>query len=323
MERVPAGTSPRANAVRPGSPPAVAAVEAAGLGKRFGAVVAVDGVSFRVDRGETVALLGPNGSGKTTTLKCAAGLLRPDAGTVRVAGFDLRAAPREARRRFTFLPQQPSFAAALTAREVVAFHARLRRLPADRVEAALELAGLGGDAGGRKVAELSGGMRQRLSLAVAELPEVELMLLDEPTANLDPEAALAFRELARGWRRAGRALLLSTHRLTDVQELADRVVVLVGGRPVVEETIAGLRARLRRYSVLRVDLAEPAPRHREAALAAGAERADLNGRSLLVQADEERRLVVLEALRACGPVRGFVTEEPSLERIYLEYVHGR
>jgi Cu-processing system ATP-binding protein len=301
-----------------GAPP----IEVSGLVKRFGEVVAVDGVSFRVDRGETVALLGPNGSGKTTTLKCAAGLLRPDAGTVRVAGFDLRAAPREARRRFTFLPQQPSFAAALTAREVVAFHARLRRLPADRVEAALELAGLGGDAGGRKVAELSGGMRQRLSLAVAELPEVELMLLDEPTANLDPEAALAFRELARGWRRAGRALLLSTHRLTDVQELADRVVVLVGGRPVVEETIAGLRARLRRYSVLRVDLAEPGPRHRAAALAAGAERADLNGRSLVVQAAEERRLPILEALGALGPVRGFATEEPSLERIYLEYVHG-
>jgi ABC-type multidrug transport system ATPase subunit len=165
-------------------------------------------------------------------------------------------------------------------------------------------------------------MRQRLSLAVAELPEVEVMLLDEPTAALDPEAALAFRELARGWRRAGRALLLSTHRLTDVQELADRVVVLVGGEPVVEETIAALRARLRRYSVLRVDVPEPGPRHRAAALAAGAEEVTLNGRSLVVQAAEERRLPILEALGALGPVRGFVTEEPSLERIYLEYVHG-
>lgn len=298
------------------------AVEVAGLVKRFGAVTAVDGVTFRVGRGETVALLGPNGSGKTTTLKCAAGLLRPDAGAVRMAGFDLGRAHREARRRFTFLPQQPSFAAALTAREVVAFHARLRRLPAARVEAALELAGLDGEAGERRVAELSGGMRQRLSLAVAELPEVEAMLLDEPTAALDPEAALAFRELARGWRRAGRALLLSTHRLTDVQELADRVVVLVGGKPVVEETIAELRARLRRYSVLRVEVADPGPRHREAALAAGAERADLNGRFVTIRADEERRLAVLERLGALGPVRGFVTEEPSLERIYMEYVHG-
>lgn len=309
-----------------GTPPdgggETAAVEVAGLVKRFGAVVAVDGVSFRAGRGETVALLGPNGSGKTTTLKCAAGLLRPDAGSVRVAGFDLRTAPREARRRFTFLPQQPSFAATLTAREAVAFHARLRRLPAARVETALEQAGLGGEDAGRRVAELSGGMRQRLSLAVAELPEVELMLLDEPTAALDPEAALAFRELARRWRRAGRALLFSTHRLTDAQELADRVVVLVGGKAVVEETIGELRARLRRYSVLRVDLDEPGPEHREAALAAGAERVELNGRSVVIQAAEERRLGILERLAALGSVRGFVTEEPSLERVYMEYVHG-
>lgn len=299
-----------------------AAVEVAGLVKRFGPVLAVDDVSFRVDRGETVALLGPNGSGKTTTLKCAAGLLRPDAGNVRVAGIDLRGSPLEARRRFTFLPQQPSFATALTAREVVAFHARLRRLPAARVEAVLELAGLGGEVAGRRVGDLSGGMRQRVSLAVAELPEVEAMLLDEPTAALDPEAALAFRELARGWRRAGRAVLLSTHRLTDVQELADRVVVLVGGKAVVEETIAELRARLRRYSVLRVEIADPGLRHREAALAAGAEGADLNGRSMTIRADEERRLAILDRLRALGPVLGFVTEEPSLEQIYLEYVHG-
>jgi Cu-processing system ATP-binding protein len=302
--------------------PAAAAVEVRGLEKSFGAVRAVAGVGFRVERGETVALLGPNGSGKTTTLKCAAGLLRPDRGSVRIAGFDLWRDHREARRRFTFLPQEPSFAAALTAREVVAFHARLRRLPAARVAAALELAGLGGAAAERRVGELSGGMRQRLSLAVAELPEPDVMLLDEPTANLDPEAALAFRERARSWRRAGRALLLSTHRLTDVQELADRVVVLVGGEPVVEETIAELRARLRRYSVLRVDVAEPGLRHREAALAAGAERAELNGRSVIVQAAEERRLPILERLSALGPVRSFVTEEPSLERIYLEYVHG-
>jgi Cu-processing system ATP-binding protein len=301
---------------------AVPAVEVVRLVKRFGPVVAVDGATFEVEPGETVALLGPNGSGKTTTLKCAAGLLRADGGAVRVAGFDLAREQREARRRFTFLPQQPSFAATLTAREVVAFHARLRRLPPARVEAALETAGLGGEAGERRVAELSGGMRQRLSLAVAELPEVELMLLDEPTAALDPEAALSFRELARGWRRDGRALLLSTHRLADALELADRVVVLVGGRPVVEETLPELRARLRRHSVLRVEVSDPGPRHCEAALAAGAERAELDGGALVLQAAEDRRLAILEGLSRLGPVRGFATVEPSLERIYLEYVHG-
>lgn len=296
------------------------AIEVAGLEKSFGEVRAVDGASFAVHPGETVALLGPNGSGKTTTLKCVAGLLRPDAGTIRVAGFDLRRDYRAARRAFTFLPQEPSFAANLTVREVVEFHARLRRLPAARVDAALGLAGLEGEAAERRVGELSGGMRQRLSLAVAELPEVGVMLLDEPTANLDPEAALNFRELARRWRREGRALLLSTHVLTDVQELADRVVVLVAGRPVVAEPIAALRARLRRFSVLRVEVGETSPRHVEAAMAAGAEGARLNGRSIVVEAPEERRWAILEGLRGVGPVGAFATEEPSLEQVYLDYV---
>lgn len=297
-----------------------AAIEVTGLARSFGEVRAVDGVGFRVHPGETVALLGPNGSGKTTTLKCVAGLLAADAGSVRVSGFDLRRDPRRARQSFTYLPQEPSFAAHLTVLEVATFHARLRRLPAGRATAALLQAGLDETTFERRVGELSGGMRQRLSLAVAELPEVGVMLLDEPTAALDPAASLDFRELARGWRRAGRALLLSTHRLTDVQEVADRVVVLVAGKAVVEESITELRARLRRYSVLRVDVGEPGPRHRQAALAAGAEGAEVDGRALVVQAAEERRLDVLDGLRAVGPVRSFVTEEPSLERVYLEYV---
>jgi ABC-type multidrug transport system ATPase subunit len=295
-------------------------VEVAGLEKSFGPVRAVDGVGFRVRPGETVALLGPNGSGKTTILKCVAGLLHPDAGSIRVAGFDLSRDYRQARHAFAFLPQEPSFAASLTAREVVRFHARLRRMPVARVEAALELAGLAGETAARRVGELSGGMRQRLSLAVAELPEAGVLLLDEPTANLDPEAALGFRELARQWRRAGRSLLLSTHVLNDVQELADRVVVLVAGRLVVDEPIAALRARLRRFSRLRVEVGEPGPQHVEAALAAGAEAAERNGRSILIEAAVERRLAVLEGLRRVGPVGDFATEEPSLERVYLDYV---
>ena len=296
------------------------AIEVNGLVKSFGAVRAVDHASFAVHAGETVALLGPNGSGKTTILKCVAGLLRPDAGDIQVAGFHLGKSFQEARRCFTFLPQEPTFAANLTVREVVEFHARLRRTPPARVGTALALAGLEGEDRDRRVGELSGGMRQRLSLAVAELPEVGVMLLDEPTANLDPEAALHFRELARGWRQQGRALLLSTHVLSDVQELADRVIVLVAGRPVVTETIAELRSRLRRYSVLRVNVGATSDRHVEAALATGAHQATRNGQSIVVTAPEERRWEILQRLGELGTVASFATEEPSLEQVYLDYV---
>ncbi|HES58047.1 MAG TPA: ABC transporter ATP-binding protein, partial [Firmicutes bacterium] len=174
----------------------------------------------------------------------------------------------------------------------------------------------------RPVGQLSGGMRQRVSLAVACLPRAPVVLLDEPTANLDPAAALRFRKLARGWRRDGRTLLLSTHVLTDVVELADRVVVLVDGRLVASEDISTLRRRLDRYATLRIDVGRPTEEHRLAALSEGAVDARLNSTALLVTAAQERRLAILRRLEQVGAVRYFETVKPSLEDLYLDYVGG-
>lgn len=298
------------------------ALEITELGKRYGDVEALSDFSLTLSPGEVVALLGPNGSGKTTTIRCAAGLLRPTAGNVRISGIDMRRQPRQARRALAYLPQQARFPIHLTAREVVAFHAGLRRLPRETEETALTEAGLAGDAVMRRIGSLSGGMRQRLALAVACLAPVPLMLLDEPTANLDPGGALQFRDLAQRWRREGRALLLSTHVLSDAVELADRVVILVGGRPVAEEALPALRARLSRAARLRVDVGSPGEAHRVAALAAGASDVRLNHSSLIVTAPQDRRLPVLERLAALGPVRHFETEKPAVEDIYLDYVRG-
>lgn len=297
-----------------------AAIEVTRLVKSFGTVCAVDDVSFQVEPGETVALLGPNASGKTTTLRCVAGLSRPDSGRVVVAGNDLERHPRDARRTFAFLPQHASFPGSVTVREVLWFHARLRGVDESRVDAALRQAGLDGGVESRRVDELSGGMRQRLALAVAALPDCQVMLLDEPTASLDPQAAIRFRELAGEWRSQGRVLLLSTHVLDDVQELADRVVVLVEGRLVVNEDVGELRARLRRYALLRVDVGTPRPEHVDAALAAGATGARLNHHAVIVTAPVEARYPILRRLEEIGPVRHFETEEPSLEHLYMETV---
>jgi len=305
-----------------GSPPTVSALEVRDLVKVYGDVRAVDGVSFTVAPGEAVALLGPNGSGKTTTLKAAAGLVKPDSGAIRVGGFDLGKHPRRARREMSFLPQQASFPANVTVREVLELHARLRRLPEDRVVAALAVGGLTEVDAGRFVGELSGGMRQRLSLAVAALPEAPLVLLDEPTANLDPPAALRFRRLARGWRQAGRSLLLSTHVLDDVWDLADRVVVLVEGRTVTEGTLAELRARLRPYTLLRVDVGEPNEAHERAALEGGATGVRSNSHSVIIQAPVERRYEILSRLARVGPVHHFETEDASIEHLYVGQARG-
>ena len=296
-------------------------LEVRNLTKRFGSRTAVSEVSLRVDAGEAVALLGPNGSGKTTTLRCVAGLLHPDSGTVRFAGgLDLRENFRAARRRFAFLPQTASFPPNLRVVEVLEVHARLRNREIRGIPQVLAEAGLSDGDRERLVSELSDGMRQKLSVAVASLPEVPLMLLDEPTASLDPQAAVGFREVVHRWRDRGRAVLFSTHVLTDVQELADRVVVLVDGSVVISEPLSALRTRLERRAVLRVHVGRPTPAHLAAAREAGATEARLNSASVVIQAPVAGRHAILRRLEELGPILGFETEDPSLEHVYLEAV---
>ncbi|MHC4143983.1 MAG: ABC transporter ATP-binding protein [Planctomycetota bacterium] len=290
------------------------------LGKRYGPVRAVDDVSFTVAPGEAVALLGPNGSGKTTILRCVAGLLRPDTGTVQVGGMDIRRHYRKARLRFSYLPQVASFPASVTMKEVIEFHAKLRGVGGDRPREALREAGISEEWENRVVGKLSGGMRQRLALAVAGMPPVSLMLLDEPTQNLDPEAALRLREVAGRWRREGRSLLFSTHVLTDVEELADRVVVMVGGKSLVQERVASLRADLRQFAQLRVDVGKPTQLHLDAALNCGATTARLNSHSIIITAPVERRHEILQGLGELGRINHFETDDPSIEQIYMKYV---
>ena len=161
------------------------------VAKRFGPNVAVDRLSVPIARGEVVALLGPNGSGKTTTLKIAAGLIALDAGEV-VVGEPPRPPTRPAARRvLSFLPQRAAFPDALTGREVLEFYRQLRGVAASRTDAVLRFASLDA-AADRQVATYSGGMLQRLGLAVATLPDADILLLDEPTAALDPDGLCAF-----------------------------------------------------------------------------------------------------------------------------------
>ena len=197
--------------------------------KVFGSERAVDGLSLTVNRGEVVALLGPNGSGKTTSLKAAAGLIRPTSGTVLVGEPGLPACDVEARRVCSFLPQRVAFPEALTGREVVEFYGALRSVPGSQADAALRLAALNG-ASTRSVGTYSGGMVQRLGLAVAVLAGAPVLLLDEPTAALDPAGLEVFHGLVEELKAAGRTVLFTSHQLGDVEQLADRFAVLVEGR---------------------------------------------------------------------------------------------
>jgi len=209
--------------------------------KRFGRVLAVDGLDLEVHAGETLALIGPNGSGKSTTLKAAVGLVRPTGGRVLVDGLDAAGNP-EARARLGYLPQRVSFPEAVTAREAMGFYARLRNAAPQDVERYLERVGLG-DAADRITDGFSGGMRQRLGIAIALLGGPRILLLDEPSAALDPTGALLIRDLVGGIAAEGATILLSSHDLAEVSELADRVAIFAAGRVSALGTIAELEAR--------------------------------------------------------------------------------
>jgi ABC-2 type transport system ATP-binding protein len=209
-----------------------AAIEVAGLVKRYGDRAVVDGVDLTVATGEIVALLGPNGAGKTTTIEIIEGYRSPDAGSVRVLGSDPAHGGRAQRARVGLMLQDGGFdiraRPAETIRQYAGFHAD----PRDP-EALLDLVGLR-TVSSTPYRRLSGGERQRLSLAVSIVGHPEVLLLDEPTAGMDPEARAITRELVADLRADGIAILLTSHDLVDVERLADRVAILVDGRIVAD-----------------------------------------------------------------------------------------
>ena len=204
-------------------------LEIRGLKKRFGGREILQGVDLDVHAGEAVALLGGNGSGKTTTLRSIVGLVIPDDGTIRIGGVDARRRPRDARARLSYLSQKSSFPATLTVRETLEAVARLRGGEPDRASGEIERCLLSAVAG-HPTGTLSGGERQRLGLAAAFLPDVELYLFDEPSANLDAVATEIFMTRAAALVDAGRSVLFTSHVAADVERLATRTVELRDGR---------------------------------------------------------------------------------------------
>ncbi|AXK44992.1 ABC transporter ATP-binding protein [Brachybacterium saurashtrense] len=210
----------------------------------YGPVRALDGLSLMAERGAVTALLGPNGAGKTTAISCATGLLRPDAGTLRVLGADpWRAGPAH-RARVGVMIQDGGLTSGATAMRLLRYAASLHAAPLDVEEVAEHL---GIDAFGRTlVRRLSGGQRQRLALALAIIGRPDLVFLDEPTAGMDPSIRRRVRELIRALARTGTAVVLTTHLMDDVVGLADAVRVISRGRVLasgtVQEVISGHRA---------------------------------------------------------------------------------
>ncbi len=222
-------------------------IKAEGLTKRYGATLAVDHIELEVDAGEIVGILGPNGSGKTTTILMLLGLTEPTSGWALVAGHDPLRNPLEVKRRVGYLPDQIGFYDSLSARENLAYTGRLAGLSRSEIDerfaAAMERVGLA-DVERARVATYSQGMRQRLGLAEILMKRPSVAILDEPTTALDPHSTQEFLAMIRRLKADGTAVLLSSHHLDQVQSVCDRVALFNRGRIVLAGTVTELAGRV-------------------------------------------------------------------------------
>jgi ABC-2 type transport system ATP-binding protein len=289
---------------------AVIAIEA--LTKRFGDVLAVDDLSFEVDRGTVVGFLGPNGAGKTTTLRALLGLVTPTAGSARIDGKPYRELS-EPIRHVGALLEASSFHPGRSARNHLRVVATAAGLPLDRADAVLDQVGLT-QAARRRVGGFSLGMRQRLGLATALLGDPEVLILDEPANGLDPEGVHWLRGFLRKLADQGRAVLVSSHVLAEVAQTVDQVVIIASGRLVTQSTLAALTARTDQLVRVRTPQAETL----RAALAAQGIQADPDGADQLLASATTTEVVGKAAAAAGIVIYEMTAERSNLEDVFLQ-----
>jgi ABC-2 type transport system ATP-binding protein len=247
-------------------------IEVQNLTKRYGRVTAVDDVSFRAEKGEILGFLGPNGAGKTTTMRILTGYMPASSGKAFVAGFDVFDQPIDAKRRTGYLPETPPLYPEMTVREYLMFVARIKgvapKAQRAQVDTSMEKARVA-DMANRHCAKLSKGYRQRVGLAQAILHNPEVLILDEPTAGLDPKQISETRELIKNLR-GDHTIVLSTHILPEVSQTCDRVVIINKGKVVAVDTPEALTGRLEGVQSIYVQVDAPAVEPVRAALRAAA-----------------------------------------------------
>ncbi len=300
-----------------------AAIETFGLTKRYGELVAVQDLNLRLNAGEVFGMLGPNGSGKTTTILMLLGLTEPTSGSARVLGWDPTRQPLQVKRRVGYLPDSVGFYDELTAWENLRYTAALNGLSSAeanrRIAEVLERMGLQ-DVAHRKVGTFSRGMKQRLGLADVLLKRPQVAILDEPTLGLDPEAALEFLELIRTLKRDGLTVLLASHLLHQVQTVCDRVGLFHRGRMVLEGTVDELRERVL-GGAYRIHVQARGPSmERVLADVPGVVRVTrTDGDTYQVEARVDCRAEIARRVVASGELLALSVDRPGLDEVYARY----
>lgn len=298
-------------------------VEIDNVSKRYGRIEAVRSVSFTLPPGETVALVGHNGAGKTTLIKLMLGLIHASEGTVKILGEHPAAGEFAARRRLGYLPENVSFNAALTGRELLSFYARLKGEAPARAMALLDRVGLAA-AAGRRVGTYSKGMRQRLGLAQALIGEPALLLLDEPTTGLDPALRQSFYEIVQELRDRGATVVLSSHALTELEERTDRVVIMNRGLMVANGSLDALRRIARLPTRIRLHMTAGRPAQMPDWLDGVEAWRPVNGHVVEFDALPEQKMELLrQAVHANHALEDIEVVPPTLDELYAHFLRSQ
>tara|TARA_B100000408_G_scaffold99799_1_gene77148 strand:- start:762 stop:1679 length:918 start_codon:yes stop_codon:yes gene_type:complete len=294
-------------------------INATNVTKAYGDFKAIDDLSLKVDKGGVWALLGPNGAGKTTFLKCILGL-REFSGTISIEGYDIVKNPKQAKMQIGYVPQHPTLYDELSVQETLRYFGDMRNVKRSRLKELLEFVGL--ELWARQPASaLSGGMKQRLMLAVALLSDPPTLLLDEPTANLDVRRQLEFRDLINLLVSEGKTVVLTTHLLGDVDQVAKKIMLINKGKLVIKSSVADLFKELDLSSQMYIELADPT-KENDAIVAlekAGANDISVKGAWLEMGIDPSNKLDVLNNLRTSNcEIKDFKIEEPNLEDAFMK-----
>jgi len=269
-------------------------IEVKHLTKAYKGRIVVDDLSFNVATGESVALWGPNGAGKTTVIRCILGLISHQ-GHITVAGFDTKRDSTAARSLIGYVPQEPALYGALTINETLALSCRLRNLSLDLVSETADLLNLA-EPGRKRVADLSGGMRQRLAIGISLLADPLILLLDEPTSSLDLDTQRQTAALLQSLKRPGRAFVLTSHRVQEVEMLTDHVIALDAGRKVGECTSKAFTSTWGIQSWLNVTLPPHQAAPAQTRLEAAGYQSQQYGRGVLLQVSAKEKADALTFL---------------------------
>jgi ABC-2 type transport system ATP-binding protein len=301
------------------------------LQKRYGDVEAVKDISFKVEPGELFGLLGPNGSGKTTTIRCLCTLSTPDAGKIEVSGISVIDNPRAARRRLGYVAQEVALDKMLTGRELLQLQAALYHLPGSvakkRIAEVITLLGLE-EYANKKTGTYSGGLKRRLDLAAGLLHQPEVLVLDEPTVGLDIESRYVVWDLLRKLREAGTTVVITSHYLDEIDALANRVAIIDRGVVIAEGTPSQLKdrvggdritLRIREFSPIEEaekakDMLQALPFVQEIIINS----AQGNSLNLVVKPQSDALMSIQQSLKDVGlPTFGIAQSRPSLDDVYL------